>query len=84
VPHGLAIAVFAAAFGVAYLWLAKQAWHGRARLGLAAGFLLCATPYLVPWYAIWALPLAASEDDPPAQWLAVAISAYLLRQRVPI
>jgi hypothetical protein len=38
----------------------------------------------VPWYAVWALPVAAAEDDPPAQWLAVAISAYLLRQRVPI
>jgi hypothetical protein len=84
VPHGVAIALFAAAFAVAYAWLALQAWRGRARLGLAAGFLLCATPYLVPWYVIWALPLAAAEEDPPAQWLAVGLSAYLLRQRVPI
>jgi hypothetical protein len=84
VPHGVAIGLFAAGFLLAYLWLARQAWRGRARLGLAAGLLLCATPYLVPWYAVWALPLAASEDDPPAQWLAVAITAYLLRQRVPI
>jgi hypothetical protein len=84
VPHDLALALFAAAFGVAYLWLARQAWRGRARLGLAAGFLLCASPYLVPWYAVWALPVAAAEDDPPAHWLAVAISAYLLRQRVPL
>ena len=84
VPQGVAIGLFAAGFVLAYLWLARQAWHGRARLGLAAGLLLCATPYLVPWYAVWALPLAASEDDPPAQWLAVAITAYLLRQRVPI
>jgi alpha-1,6-mannosyltransferase len=84
VPHDVALGLFAAAFALAYLWLARQAWHGRARLGLAAGLLLCASPYLVPWYAVWALPVAATEDDPPAQWLAVAISAYLLRQRVPI
>jgi hypothetical protein len=84
VPHDLALGLFVAAFAVAYLWLLRQAWRGRARLGLAACLLLLASPYLVPWYAVWALPVAATEDDPPAQWLAVAISAYLLRQRVPI
>jgi len=84
VPREVALGLFAGAFALAYLWLARQAWRGRARLGLAAGLLLCASPYLVPWYAVWAIPVAASEDDPPAQWLAVAISAYLLRQRVPI
>src|SRR5262249_14074800 len=77
VAHDRALALSAAAFALGYLWLLRQAWHGRARLGLAAGFLLCASPYLVPWYAVWALPLAAAEDDPPAQWLAVAISLYL-------
>ena len=84
VPREIALGLSAAAFALAYLWLVRQAWRGRARLGLAAGLLLCASPYLVPWYAVWALPVAATEDDPPAQWLAVAISAYLLRQRVPI
>ncbi|TML43522.1 MAG: DUF2029 domain-containing protein [Actinobacteria bacterium] len=84
VPQDVALGLAAGAFALGYLWLARLAWRGRARLGLAAGFLLCASPYLVPWYAVWALPVAASEDDPTAQWLAVAISAYLLRQRVPI
>jgi len=78
------VGLIAVLFALAYLWLLRQAWHGRARLGLAACLLLCASPYLVPWYAVWAIPVAAVEDDPPAQWLAVAISAYLLRQRVPI
>jgi len=84
VPHDVSLGLFLAAFVVAYLWLLRQAWRGRARLGLAACLILLASPYLVPWYAVWALPVAAVEDDPPAQWLAVAISAYLLRQRVPI
>jgi hypothetical protein len=84
VPHDLSLGLFVAAFAAGYLWLLRQAWRGRARLGLAACLLLCASPYLVPWYAVWVLPVAAAEDDPPAHWLAVAISAYLLRQRVPI
>jgi hypothetical protein len=84
VPRDVALGLFVGAFALAYLWLLRQAWRGRARLGLAADLVLLASPYLVPWYAVWAIPVAASEDDPPAQWLAVAISAYLLRQRVPI
>jgi hypothetical protein len=84
VQHEVALALFAAAFVGAYLWLARQAWRGRARLGLTAGLLLCASPYLVPWYTVWALPVAAAEEDATAQWLAVAITAYLLRQRVPV
>ena len=83
-PHDVSLAFFVVAFALAYLWLARQAWHGRARLGLAACLLLLASPYLVPWYAVWAVPVAAAEDDPPAHWLTVAITAYLLRQRVPL
>ena len=83
-PHWLGLALAGVLFALAYLWLARQAWRGRARLALAAALLLCATPYLVPWYLVWAVPLAAVEDDPPAQWLTVALSAYLLSQRVPI
>ncbi len=81
--HAWAI-VLAAAFGIAYLWLLREAWRGRARLGLCAGLLLVATPWLVPWYAVWAVPLAALDDDPPAQLLALGLSAYLLRQAVPL
>jgi hypothetical protein len=76
--------LFAALFGLAYLWLLREAWKGRARLALCAGLLLVATPWLVPWYAVWVVPLAAVEEDPPARWLALAISAYLLRDAVPI
>ena len=57
--------------------------RGRARLGLAAGSLLLATPYLAPWYLVWAAPLAAAEDDGRAQLLVLALSAYLLPQTIP-
>ena len=82
--HWLALAALAAAFVAAYAWLLREAARGRARLGLAAGFLLLATPYLAPWYAAWAVPLAAAEDDLAAQILALALCAYLLPQTVPI
>jgi len=83
-PRAVAVGALLAAFAVAYVWLLRQAARGRARLGLTACLLLLATPYLAAWYAAWAVPLAGAEDDPPAQWLAVGISAYLLPQAVPL
>ncbi|HXV56961.1 MAG TPA: glycosyltransferase 87 family protein [Gaiellaceae bacterium] len=83
-PEGAVALAFAVAFGLAYVWLLREAWRGRARLALTAGLLLVATSWLVPWYAVWAVPLAAVEEDPPARWLALALSAYLLRDAVPI
>jgi Glycosyltransferase family 87 len=88
IPHRLgghpAALAFGAAFVVAYLWLVREAWHGRARLGLCAGLLLVATPWLVPWYAVWAVPLAALDDDRPAQLLALGFTGYMLRIAVPL
>jgi alpha-1,6-mannosyltransferase len=84
VPHGVSIALFALAFVVAYAWLAREAWRGRARLGLATCALLFALPYLVVWYVVWAVPLAAAEDDEPAALLALVLCAYLLRQTIPL
>ena len=83
-PDWLALALVAAAFAIAYVWLLREAWRGRARLGLAAGLLLLATPYLVPWYAVWVVPLAAAEEDRAAQGLALVLCAYMLRQTIPL
>lgn len=83
-PHPGGIAVLGLAFGIAYLWLLREAARGRSRLGLATGLALLATPWLVPWYAVWAVPLAAAEDDTSAKLLALAVSAYLLPQTVPL
>ena len=84
VPDWLATGGLALGFTAAYAWLLLEAWRGRARLGLAAGLLLLATPYLAAWYAVWTIPLAAAEEDRLAQWLALGLSAYLLRQAVPL
>jgi alpha-1,6-mannosyltransferase len=84
VPHGAAVGLLVGLFGVAYVWLLREAWRGRARLGLAAGLLIVAAPWLVPWYAVWTVPLAAIEEDRTAQVLALALCAYLLRDAVPL
>ena len=84
VPHGVALALagLALAAGLAG-WCARRA-RGRARLGLVGCLLLATTPWLAPWYTIWALPLAAAEDDRRAQLIALGFCAYLLPQTIPL
>lgn len=65
-------------------WLIRGARAGRARLGVAAALGLLATPWLLPWYAVWTVPLAAIEEDAVAWTLAIVLSAYLLADRVPV
>jgi hypothetical protein len=84
IPRDASVALFAALFGVAYLWLLRQAWGGRARLALCADLLLLAAPWLIAWYAIWAVPLAAVEEDRTARLLALGLCAYLLPNAVPL
>jgi hypothetical protein len=84
VPHDVAVGLFAGLFALAYLWLARQAWRGRARLALCADFLLLATPWLIAWYAVWAVPLAAVEEDRTARLLALGLCAYLIPNAVPL
>ncbi len=84
VPHAAALALAAIALAGGLAWLAREALRGRPRLGLAGCLLLATTPWLTPWYVIWALPLAAAEDDRRAQLIALAFCAYLLPQAIPI
>jgi hypothetical protein len=84
VPHGVVLVLAVSALVAGLLWLAREAARGRERLGLAGCLLLATTPWLTPWYTIWALPLAAAEDDRRAQLIALAFCAYLLPQTIPI
>lgn len=84
VPRELAVAFFAAALVLAFAYLVREALRGRARLGLAACALMLTAPWLVVWYLVWAVPLAAAEDDGTAQLVALALCAYLLPQTIPI
>jgi Glycosyltransferase family 87 len=57
-------------------WLRASAWAGTG--------LLLATAWLLPWYLIWALPLAALSRDRPLQLLVLAITAFQLGTRIPL
>lgn len=63
--------------------LVRSARAGRPRLGLASLLVLFATPWLLPWYAAWAVPLAAVEEDRWAWVLTLAFCAYILPDGVP-
>jgi hypothetical protein len=84
VPHGVALGLAAVALAAGLVWLVREAHRGRARLGLVACLLLATTPWLAPWYTIWALPLAAAEEDRRAQLLSLGFCAYLLPQTIPL
>ena len=57
-------------------WVRAAAWAG-------AGLLL-ATAWLLPWYLVWVLPLAAISRDRPLQLLALALTAFQLGTRIPL
>jgi hypothetical protein len=55
-------AAYGAAFAVAALWLLLRTWRGADPVRMAAWAtlaLLVASAWLVPWYVLWLLPLAA-------------------------
>ena len=78
----LGLAITALVLGLA--WLARDALDGRARLGLAACLVLVTTPYLVVWYLAWAVALAAPEEERASRLAALALTAYLLPQTIPL
>ena len=83
-PLHLAQGLCAGAFALLYLWLLREAWHGRRRLALAASGLCLAVAWLMPWYALWPLVLAAFDLELGGVVAAVAISAYVLLDALPL
>jgi hypothetical protein len=57
-------------------WIRAAAWTALA--------LLLATAWLLPWYLIWVLPLAAISRDRPLQLLTLTLTAYQLGARIPL
>jgi hypothetical protein len=83
-PHGAAFGLAIATFLAGLAWLARDAARGRERLGLAACLVLVTTPYLAVWYLAWAVTLAAPEEDRTPRLAALALTAYLLPQTIPL
>jgi alpha-1,6-mannosyltransferase len=85
VPDALAAALAVAVLAGAAVWLARDARRrGSPRLGTLALLVLATTPWLAAWYAAWAVPLVALEDDDRTTLAALAFCAYLLPQTVPL
>jgi hypothetical protein len=81
--RAMALALFALAFA----YLLTRTWRGADWLRCAAWasfLLLLATAWLLPWYLIWTLPLAALSRDRPLQLLTLALTAYQLPARMPL
>jgi alpha-1,6-mannosyltransferase len=85
VAHWAALAFAAAGLVAGFAFLARAAARGHARLGRAACLILATTPYLAVWYLAWAVTLVAADDeDRVAGIAALALTAYLLPQTIPL
>lgn len=75
--------LFAAAIALLLAWT----WRGGDWIRAAAWAalaLLLATAWLLPWYLIWVLPLAAISRDRPLLLLTLVLTAYQLGARIPL
>jgi hypothetical protein len=84
VPSALSGA-FLAGFAVSVLALLRAAWRGMDWLeaaGWATLALLLALTWLMPWYVVWLLPLAALTPRPALRYAAVAITVYVVAVRL--
>lgn len=78
-----AAVLFAAAIAYLLVWTWRGGDWGRAA-AWAAFALVLATSWLLPWYLIWVLPLAAISRDRSLQLLTLALTAYQLGARIPL
>jgi Glycosyltransferase family 87 len=74
-------------FAAAVAYLLTWTWRGGDWIRAAAWTalaLLLATAWLLPWYLIWPLPLAALSRDRLLQLLTLGLTAYQLGARIPL
>jgi hypothetical protein len=84
-PAGLRL-LFALAFAASVGGLLWATWRGRIDWLTAAGWatlaLLLSTAWLVPWYVVWLLPLAAVARDPRLRAATLLFCVYVVATRV--
>jgi hypothetical protein len=84
-PSGLRL-LCALAFAAALAGLLWATWRGRLDWLTAAGWatlaLLLSTAWLVPWYVVWVLPLAAVARDPRLRGATLLFCVYVVATRV--
>jgi hypothetical protein len=82
---------FLALFLLALVLLVRAAWRRRAEAagwiapaGWATLALLAASAWLVPWYAIWLMPLAALAADRRLLVVSIVFCAYMMVIAMPL
>jgi len=93
-PAGLRVAVtpalralVAVTFLAAVAWLIRRTWRGGDWLSAAAwatAALLATTTFLLPWYLVWLLPLAALAPGRAPAGAALALTAFVVVTRTPL
>jgi Glycosyltransferase family 87 len=78
--------LFGLAFAASLAGLLWATWRGRVDWLTAAGWatlaLLLSTAWLVPWYVVWLLPLAAVARDPRLRGATLLFCVYVVATRV--
>ena len=80
-------AAYALGFAALAAWLLWRTWRGADPIrmaGWATLALLVASAWLVPWYALWLLPLAAVAGDRRLAIASGALCAWMLVIAVPL
>jgi hypothetical protein len=88
---GITDGIRAVALGVllaTLAWTLASTWRGRLDWFEAAGWattaLLVTSAWLLPWYLVWLLPLAALSADRRLRLAALAIGAFVVYTRVDL
>jgi alpha-1,6-mannosyltransferase len=79
--------LYGVAFAGVFAWLLWRTWRGADPVraaGWATFAILVASAWLVPWYVLWLLPLAALAGDRRLMAASVALSAWMLVIAVPL
>jgi alpha-1,6-mannosyltransferase len=79
----LYLAAFVAVLAVA-LWRTARGADWRVAAGWTTIALLLSTAWLLPWYAIWVLPLAAVSGDRRLRAAALLVCAYAILIHLPL
>jgi hypothetical protein len=86
-PPGTTRIAMASAYVALFAYLLAWTYRGgdwiRATAWATTGLLL-ATAWLLPWYLLWPLPVAALSRDRALQLLVLALTAYQLGARIPL
>jgi hypothetical protein len=85
--RGVVRALFGLAFATVAAWTLWRVWRRGAdpirMAGWATAAILVATAWLVPWYLLWLLPLAALATDRRLTLVTLALSGWVLAIGVP-